>query len=101
MLSTIFKSFARRKERKSHVPAEKRTLRTSLTGPDFHRSMLTELGVLYGRAITIVVRNPSLLALHLLVILLMALLFGGFFKYVNDDISVIQLRRERKELDYE
>ncbi|GAQ81374.1 ATP-binding cassette subfamily G (WHITE) member 2 [Klebsormidium nitens] len=93
MLSPIFQSFARRKEKQSHVPAEKRTLRTSLTGPDFHRSMLTELGVLYGREITNVVRNPALLALHLFVSLLMALLVGGVFQNVKDDISGIQNRQ--------
>jgi hypothetical protein len=53
--------------------------------------MITELGVLYRREITNVVRNPALLGLHLTVSICMGLLVGAVFYDVKEDISGIQV----------
>lgn len=51
-----------------------------------------ELAVLYKRTFTEIIRNPTLLAMHCIMALVMGLLCGGIFYHISNDIAGAQNR---------
>ena len=54
--------------------------------------LVRELGVLYWRTLTEIVRNPTLLAMHCAMALVMGFLCGGIFYHISNDIAGAQNR---------
>jgi hypothetical protein len=51
-----------------------------------------ELAVLFWRTLTEIIRNPTLLAMHCAMALVMGLLCGGIFYHIGNDIAGAQNR---------
>jgi hypothetical protein len=51
-----------------------------------------ELAVLYWRTLTEIIRNPTLLAMHCAMAVIMGTLCGGIFYHISNDIAGAQNR---------
>ncbi|GBG61024.1 hypothetical protein CBR_g18619 [Chara braunii] len=63
-----------------------------LQGPEFERSIITEMWVVFWRELMNTWRHPSLLALHLAVALVLGMLVGAVFYHVQNTFPGVQNR---------